>query len=541
MSSLLNIGRTGLAAAYAGMTTSGHNTANVNTPGFSRQQTVQTTAAGQYSGAGYMGSGVAVATVQRMYDQQLTNQVVEMSSLSSEASTHSTQMDRVDRLFSGDESGLNASMDRLFSSINEASARPADLSARSSVISSAEQFADRIRSTGEQLESLGQSADQGIRSAVGEINNLATRIAQMNDAIAVGRARGQSPNDLLDQRDQLVTDLSKLVGVRTMEQSDGSLNVFLSSGNSLVLGSSASTMSVAPDPSVPGRQQVTMNGAGNSAGGVIVDSSAISGGSLAGLMKFRDESLVNAQNELGRFAYALADQLNAAHRNGTDLNGAAGKDMFSLSAPQTYARVSNTGSATLSVAVSDSSSMQASDYRLDFDGANYTVTRLRDQTKTSFSALPATVDGLDFAATGTMAAGDSFTIQPTRGVAAAFSASLTNSKDLAFAQSTDANDNRNALALMDVANGALLGSSTVSQAYSEMTSSVGTVTRGLQLDEDAASKLLAQAKSDQSSLSGVNLDEEAANLMRYQQAYQASAKVMATAQTIFESLLDLGR
>jgi flagellar hook-associated protein 1 len=541
MSSLLNVGASGLAAAYAGLTTAGHNVANVNTPGFSRQQTVQTTMPGQFTGGGFVGRGVAVATVQRAFDQQLTNQVFDMSALSSESSTHATLMSRVDRLFAGDETGLNASMDRFFSSVTEASARPADIAARTSVISSAQQFADRIRSTGAQLESIGLSADQSIRSAVSGVNSLATRIGQLNDAISISRARGQAPNDLLDQRDQMLTDLSQLVGVRAIEQNDGSLNVFLSSGAALVVGNATSTMTVSADPAVPGRQQVTMSGGANGSTGVVINADAVSGGSLSAFMKFRDVNLVNAQNDLGRFAYALGDQFNRVHTNGTDFNGAAGTAMFNLGAPTTFSSAVNTGSASLSVSVANSTNLQASDYRLDFDGSNYTITRSRDQARTTTTTMPVTVDGLSFATAGAMAAGDSFTVQPLRGVAAVFSSSLTNPKALAFAQSANANDNRNALALVGITNGSLLGSLNVSQAYGEITSSIGTVTRGLQLDQDAAGKLLAQAKSDQSSVSGVNLDEEAAKLMRYQQAYQASAKVMATAQTIFQSLLELGR
>jgi flagellar hook-associated protein 1 len=542
MSSLLNVGATGLAAAYAGLTTAGHNTANVNTPGFSRQSTVQSTMPGQFTGNGFVGRGVTVASVQRAFDQQINAQVADMTSQSSEAATHTSMMARVDRLFAGDETGLNNAMDRFFSSITEAQSRPADISARTVVISSAQQFADRLRTTGEQLETLGQTADQGIRTSISAINSLSSRLAQLNDAIAVSNARGQPANDLLDQRDQLVTELSEQVGVRTLQQDDGSLNVFLSSGAALVVGNLAAKMSVSPDPSVPGRQLVSVQGGAlGNAGGVIVNADAISGGKLSGLMKFRDESLVQAQNDLGRFAYALGNAYNNVHANGIDLAGNAGGAMFNIGAPETFANVSNTSGASLGVSVTNANALQASDYRLDFDGSNYTVTRLSDQSRSTFATMPATIDGLSFTPSSALAAGDSFTVRPFSGVPGVFSSAISNPRALAFAQSTAANDNRNATALAGITNSALLGSGTITQAYGEITANVGATTRGLQLDQDATSKLLSQAKSDQSSVSGVNLDEEAAKLMRYQQAYQASARVMSTAQTIFQSLLELGR
>ncbi len=538
MSSLLNIGASGLAAAYAGLSTAGHNVANVNTPGFSRQQTVQTTMPGQFTGAGFIGSGVSVQTVQRAFDQQLTNQVQYMSAQSSAASTHQALMQRVDRLFANDESGLGGSLDRFFSSITEASSRPADMAARATVLASATQLAERIRSTGAQLEALGQSADQGIRATVANINQLTKHISDLNDAIAVGRGSGQPPNDLLDQRDQTVNDLSKLVGVNTVEQSDGSLNVFMSSGAALVVGNISASLAVSADPSIPGHQVISVNTGGT---GVVVTADAVTGGQLSALMKFRDVTLVNTQNDLGRFAYSIGDAYNQVHAAGTDLNGAPGAPLFTIGAPQSYTGAGNTSGASLTVSVTSANALQASDYRLDFDGANYTVTRVRDGNRTTSASLPVTIDGLNIVASGAINAGDSFTIQPSRGVPAGFTAAITNTRALAFAQSAAANDNRNALSLAAISTSPMLGSLNVSQVLGEMAATVGATVRSLRLDSDASQQLLGQALTDQSAVSGVNLDEEAAKLMRYQQAYQASAKVMATAQTIFQTLLDLGR
>jgi flagellar hook-associated protein 1 FlgK len=536
--SLLNVGASGLQAAYAAMNTVSHNVANVNTPGYSRQETVQTTMPGMYTGGGFIGRGVALESVRRAYDSQVTNQLALAQSQSSESSTHAALMTSVDSLFSTDSSGLGAVLDAFTSAVTQASSRPADSASRATVLATANQLAARLNGISGQLDTLGQNADLAIRASVSDINGLTQRIGQLNDAIAAATATGQTPNDLLDQRDSLINDLNAKVGVTTMTQSDGSMNVFLSAGPALVLGDTVSKLSIAPDPTVPGRQLV---GVTNGPNVVTMNASNLSGGELAGNIKFREVSLVNAQNNLGRLSVALASAYNQVHQAGTDLNGATGNPLFTTGAPLSYATSTNTGTGAVSIAIANASALQASDYRIDYNGTNYTITRSSDGTKTTAASFPIAIDGLTLTMAGAPAAGDSFTLQPVRGAAGGFKVAVTTTNGLAFGQSTNAGDNTNALALADIPNRSVLGTQTISQALGETAALIGTETSGLKLTDSLNTKLLTQAQASQSSVSGVNLDEEAANLMRYQQAYQASAKVMSAAQTIFDTLLSLGK
>jgi len=540
--SLLSVGSSGLAAAYAALNAASNNVANVNTPGYSRQAAVQTTMPGQFTGAGYVGRGVAVETIRRAFNDQVNGQVQFTQSQSSEAATQSQLMRPVDKLFASDDLGIGSAMDRFFSSLTEASSRPADMASRAAVISSAQQLVSRFNQTVGQLDELGRNSDLAVRATAAHINTLAQKIGSLNDAISISRASGQTANDLLDQRDYMIRQLNEQVGVTTLEQSDGSLNVFLSGGPALVVGSTASSLTIGYDPSVPQKQVVgvtTRNGSSSSS--VQIAASNLNGGALTGQLKFREVNLVDAKNELGRLATALATTFNSVHQLGTNMNGSIGQPLFSLAPPQTFASSLNVGSGNISAAVTTGSSLQASDYRVDFDGSQYAVVRLQDGVRTTSATLPMTLDGLTISMTGTPSAGDSFQVQAVRNGGAAIGMALTDPRLLSFGQSAAAGDNRNALALAAVADQAALGGLTFSQAFGEVSAKVGTTTNGLHISAYVADKLLNQALADQSSVSGVNLDEEAAKLIRFQQAYQASAKVISTAQTIFQTLLDLGR
>jgi flagellar hook-associated protein 1 FlgK len=539
--SLLSVGASGLAAAYAAINATSHNIANVNTPGYSRQQTVQTTMPGQFSGSGFAGRGVAVETIRRAYNDQVNSQVQFTQAQTSESTTQSTLMKTVDKLFAADDVGVGSALDNFFSSLTQASSRPADMAARAAVISTGQQLATRLSQVSGQLDEQGRNVDLGIRATVTQINSLAQKMGRLNDAISLAKGTNQSPNDLLDQRDEVLRQINEQVGVTTLEQSDGSLNLFLSSGAALVVGNTAASMTISYDPADPQKQLVGLSATGSAVSSMNLSAASLNGGALAGQMKFRDINVVDAKNEIGRLAAGVAAAFNAVHVAGTDLNGAAGQAMFTIPAPVSFPSSLNAGTGAISVGVSNASLVQPSDYRIDYNGAQYAITRIRDGNTTTTATFPATVDGLTISLSGTPNAGDSFQLQPVRNAAAGIKMAFADPRLLAFGQSTAIGDNRNAIALAQISDQTSLGGLTFAQAFGEISSKVGTITQGLQISASIDQKLSTQAKAEQSSVSGVNLDEEAANLIRYQQAYQASAKVIAAAQTIFQSLLDLGR
>jgi flagellar hook-associated protein 1 FlgK len=540
--SLLGVGSSGLAAAYAAINATSNNIANVNTPGYSRQNTVQTTMPGQFSGGGFVGRGVAVESIRRAFDAQVNGQVQFNQAQSSEAATQSGLMRAVDKLFAADDVGVGNALDNFFSSMTQASSRPGDMASRAAVISAGQQLATRLNQASSQLDEQGRNVDLGIRATLTQINSLAQKIGRLNDAISLAQASGQTPNDLLDQRDEVLRQLNTQVGVSTLEQSDGSLNIFLSSGAALVIGNTPASMSISFDPADPQKQLVGLSSTyGAVTSNLQLTATSLNGGALAGRMKFRDINLVDAKNELGRLATAVANTFNAIHAAGTNMNGTGGQPLFTLPAPVAFASSLNSGSGALNVIVATVSGLQPSDYRIDYDGSQYTITRLQDGTKSTAASMPVTLDGIAITLTGTPAAGDSFQLQPVRNAAAGIKLAFSDPRTLAFGFSNASGDNRNALALAAVAEQATLGGLTFSQAFGEMSARVGTTTQGLGISASIADKLLIQARAEQSSVSGVNLDEEAAKLIRYQQAYQASAKVIATAQTLFQTLLDMGR
>lgn len=631
--SIFGIAASGLNAAQSGLLTTSHNIANVNTPGFSRQEIVQTTPVPQYSGSGFAGAGVAVTTVRRVYSEFLELQVRDTGSQAAAADTLVAQLRSLDDLLGDPSGGLAPAMQGFFDGVNQVASYPADAAARQALVSGAEALAARFVDLDARFAALRDGANQQLEGAVATINAYASRLADLNRQImgASGQgAQAQSPNDLLDQRDTLLRDLGSQIGISGVIQSDGSLNIFLSNGQALVVGGTAYRLSARPDPESP---QDLAVGIRTGSGVVLMRASDLRDGQLGGLLEFRDRDLTAARNALGRIALTLAAQFNDQHQLGQDLSGALGGQFFAAGAPAVASRSTNTGSAQLSASVASTAALTTSGYRVAWDGANWEVARLADGATQSFATLPQVVDGVTIAlASGAPAAGDSFRIEPTAAGAANFavlvhdvnriaaaapmrtasSAANTGSGavsagsvnappppdvnlrqtvtitftsagtfDVAgtgtgnpsglaytpgatisyngwsiaisgapaasdtFTVSANAGgvaDNRNLLRLTALQTQRSLegGTASYSDAYSLLTSQIGNRTRGAQVSAEGLTRLADQASAAQQSVSGVNLDEEAANLLRYQQAYQASGKALAIASQLFDTLLQIG-
>lgn len=632
-SSIYGIGTAALANAQAGVLTAGHNIANANTPGFSRQTVEQKTNDAFFSGAGFVGTGASISTIKRNYDNFLIDQVRQSNSDAASQSTYLGQMKQIDDLLGDPSAGLSPALGGFFQAVQAVSAQPADISARQALLSSAQALASRFRSFDSQLSSLRDAANRNIQTSVGRINSMTQQIANLNDRIsrlAGVSATSQQPNDLLDQRDALIADLNKEIGANVVHASDGTYSVFLSSGQPVVLGNNASILKTVADTEIASDMQVSVSMGIGGTGQLRLRADDLSGGKLGGYLAFRREGLTDAQNALGRIAMAVGASVNEQHRLGQDLNGQLGGNLFSIGSPLYFANANNSGTAVISVGVVDYSALEASDYRLAYDGTNYTVTRLSDNTVDTFGGLPQTVDGVSFDVTsGSMAAGDRFLIQPVRSgardldvvlrdlrsIAAAtpmrtsaalantgtgsvsagtvnappppnanlqnpvtitftspttFDASGTGTGDPvgvafspgagisyngwtiqingqpaagdSFAVSANTNgsgDNRNVQILAALQTANRVGGTTFNGAYGQLVSQVGSKTSELQITSDAQASLAAVAEKAQNAVSGVNLDEEASNLIRYQQAYQAAGKMIGVASTLFDTILNL--
>lgn len=638
-SSVFNIGVSGLAAAQAGLLTTGHNISNASTPGFNRQQIVQSTNTPQFTGAGYFGQGTNVTTVQRVYNQFLASQTLSAQTRLSELNAYADQIRQVDGLLADPSAGLSTALNDFFRGVHEVAANPASIPARQSMLSMAQALVGRFQSVDGRLNEIRDGVDTQLASTVADINSYTTQIAALNQRIILAQAAGpgQPANDLLDQRDQLIAQLNQQVRVTTLTESDGSLSVFVGNGQAVVVG--AQSYGLATMQSGEDASRMTVGITLASGGTAALPEAMLTGGTLGGLLAFRRESLDTAQNALGRIALGLAETFNAQHRLGQDLTGALGGNFFTAPAPQviTPNNPPNGGTAAIGVAVASAANLTTSDYRLTANGGgNYTLVRLSDST-TVFSAtvLPQTVDGLTISlASGAANAGDSFLIQPTRAAAHDIAVALTDARSIAAAapirtaasngnsgtgaisagsvnapppvnanltqtvtitfnnppttfdvagtgtgnpagvaytaggsisyngwtvqiggtpaagdvftisaNSAGVADNRNALLLAGLQTGKMLAGGTASyqSAYAQIVSDVGNKTREIQVTATAQESVVKQAEEAQQSLSGVNLDEEAANLLRYQQAYQASGKMIEIADKLFNTLLELGR
>lgn len=538
--SILSIGVTALNAARVGLAVTEHNIANVNTPGFHRQSVIYTPQPAQTSGGLIIGNGVQVDSIERLFSSFLDDQVLTNQSLSSGASTYLSLISGLDALFASESASLSTALSGFFNALDDLTNDPSSTSVRSNVLAQGQILADTFGLVNDQLAALDEQTDAVIGASVTLINSYASQIAQLNQSIAVAQAvTGSAPNDLMDQRDQLVAELAKEVDVSVVRGGDGSYSVYIGQGQALVVGAQANTLTAAASSTDP--QRLSIRIAGSSAE---IDA-FITGGNLGGALAFRADTLDPARNQVGLLAIAVTDAVNDQHQLGFDLSGAAGGLFFTAPVlEQPIAGTANTGTATLAVSLSNPANLTASDYLLSYDGANYTLTRLSDNTTTTFAAFPQTLDGFTLGlSAGAAAAGDTFLIRPTHLAAGAMGVALADPADIAAAGAGGGtSDGSNALALGGLRTALLLGggTTTLDGYYGGIVGKVANQAFAQELAVDAYTSLLAQAQADQQSLSGVNLDEEAANLIRFQQAFQAAGRALQVANTLFDTILSIG-
>lgn len=672
-SGMLSIGITGIHAAQLGLEATQHNIANANTPGYSRQYIQQSAGIPRLTGSGYFGSGTTVDTVRRAYDKYLTAQTFAAQATASESATQLAKLSQIDNMLGDPSSGLAPAMQEFFTGVLQVAASPSLVSARQSMLSSAEALAGRFATMSGRLGEMYDSVNGEIAGEIELINVYAQQLAEVNGQITRAEAAtSQAPNDLLDLRDQLVADLNKHVRVTTVEDSIGNFNVFVGNGQQLVVGSVVNQLVPITSSSDPERIVVGLRG--QSGAVQELSESLIEGGALGGLMKFRANSLDDAANTLGQIAASLALTFNAQHALGQDLDGlnqtsaTAGfqANFFEISQPKVLASsaTANVVTASFLAPTGDpatgnfQTSLTGSDYLLLDDGTNLTLTRQTDgKTWSTLSgagavaALNGMITGEGFSINGAApTANVNYLIEPTRDAARNFQVNssvaadvkriaaaapsittlgLANTGSLAVSQGTvttgyslanvpkvfsysqagdafsfgfpasgtvsatyadgttlaiaaspinrsnagseltrityngiavdisgtpangdtftiDRNfsgvsDSRNAvkLAALQTQNTMEGGKASYQGGYASLVSGVGSVTRQVKVSGEAQQALLKQNELARSAVSGVNLDEEAANLIRYQQAYQASAKSLDIASKLFDTLLSI--
>jgi len=646
--SLLSIGKSGLFAAQAALSTTGHNITNANVAGYSRQTVVQATAVANREGNGYIGGGTQIAQVKRYSDEFLNAQVRTAQAATSGLDTYQAQISQIDNLLSSSTSGLSPALQGFFSAVQDLTGDHAGVPSRGALLSAAQTLAGRFQAMSGRLDEIREGVNSQVTSSVTLINSYASEIASLNDQI--GKLAGNDslnlPNDLLDKRDQLVMELNKQIKTTVVAGDNNSLTVSIGNGQPLIVGSRAFELAAIGTPN--DQTRVTVGFVTN---GKItpMPESALVGGALGGTLAFRSQTLDPAQNALGRIAIGLAASVNQQHHLGLDANGNPGADMFAIEKADVTRNIANnpTSTTVVTATISDVTRLTTSDYKVDFKDGKCIVTRLSDGQPNDIvpypQTTPQTIDGIDFMITGTADTGDNFLVRPTVNGAANFKLKLTDGSQVAAAapivtsnpvdnrgsgkigeatvdktylaspltapvklvydsatgtlggfpadqavavsgdpdspyaaglpvpfkagatytvggmsfsmsgvpsngdqfvieRTAGAGDTRNASLLADLQTKNILdgNSATYQSAYANLVGTVGNKTREVQVNAEASAAQLSQAESAANNVAGVNLDEEAANLLKYQQAYQAAGKVMQIASSIFDTLLSIG-
>ncbi|MES1928629.1 flagellar hook-associated protein [Salinisphaera dokdonensis CL-ES53] len=540
MSNLFGIGLSGLGAAQTGLSTTSNNISNVNTAGYSRQTTsLSTTLAG--SGQG----GVRVTGVERQYQQYLTSQLNDAKSSSSALDTHLGQISQINNLLGDSEAGLAPLMQQFFAGLQTLAASPADPAARESMLGDANNMSAQFRAFSEYLGDMQESVASQMGGAVDQINNYAAQIANLNTQIVQTEAKtGQTPNNLLDQRDSLVSAMGELVDVKVSVQDGNSYQVTVA-GQPMVDANGAKSLKLVNSSDDPTRKAVAFETGGGRLRELSEDS--IRGGTLGGLLAFSSDSLEPAQQRLDQLAHTLAARVNEVHQSGKDLKGNDGQAFFGVASPASYGDADNLGTATLNAQFVDgeSADVRASDYEIAYrgDSNQYEVTRLSDGDKQVFDGgdMPLTFGGMTVDVDGAPQDGDSFRLKPLARAAASFEVEIKNTSLIAAGQADGGTgDNRNALALAGLqSESSVDGDTSFNSSYARLVSDIGNKTRSLQVNSSAQERLTSELETAQQSVSGVNLDEERVNLLYYQQMYQANARVIETAASLFDSLLGI--
>jgi flagellar hook-associated protein 1 FlgK len=536
--SLYSIAMSGINASSIALATTANNTSNVNTAGYNRQLTNLASSTS--------GGGVKVTGVERQYNIYISNQLNQSNSTLSALNANQDQLSQIDSLLGDTKSGLSVMMQGFFSSLQDLSSTPSDPAARQGVLGTADNMTAQFRSMNDYLNDLGDAVNTNVNSEVSQINTLTSGIADLNRQISLTKAKtGTAPNALLDQRDQLVAELSNHINIKVDVQDTGTYNVSFGNGLSLVAGFSSSNLEAAQSAANPTQTAV---GYRDSAGNLVeVKDSVITGGSLGGTLQFRNDGLAQAQNRLGQLGVSMAMAFNAQSAQGIDLNGDVGGDFFTIGTPKTFSNERNSGTANLTGTFTDASKLTADDYNVSYSSTTgYTVTnKTSGKTEATFAVGTTSFDvgGMTFNVSGAPADGDKFVIKPFQDAISSMDTAITDVDKIAAGQasgSTGTGDNRNAAAFYQLQNTKIVnGGSTPNQAYASLVTDTGNRAQVVALKIKTQEGISDELTSVQQSTSGVNMDEEAINLVKFQQIYQANAKVITTATTLMDTILGI--
>ena len=543
MASIYDVGSSALTSMQRAIATTGHNIANVNTEGYSRQEVLFGTRKPEKVGQVEIGTGVEVSNIRRSHDSFLIKDVQARSGSNGYFQLYAETAQNVDSLLADPSTGIAPAMNQFFAAMEAVAANPSSSPERQVLLSQAEMLTQRFNYVDTRLSEFAGELNTRMANVTGDINTLASDIAQLNASIvSLNTSRG-TPNDLLDQRDQAITDLSKLIGVQTTKQDDGAINVSIGKGQRLVIGNSAEQLRMVLPAAGDGPSQLFLSVPSGAESEV---TAKLTGGELGGILDAGAKVINKARREVGLLALGITETFNRQHSQGSDLNGDQGEAFFTnLEAAVTGSR-DNSGLVAVTTTITQEQNLTGDGYSIRYEEAGIRLTNLSSGDSQFVEAGVLELPGLSINIPEQMngAVGDIFFIEPSLGAASSMSLALTDPSKIAAANLGSAvGDNRNMLSLIELRDAKTLkaGTQSYTSLYGSTLSGIAVETRSAISNAETEQTLLRSAEDRLEGLRGVNLDEEATNLIRYQQAYQAAAQVISVANDIFDTLLMAAR
>lgn len=563
MADILSNSVSGLLSVQRALATTGHNVSNANTEGYSRQTVSMTASQPEYMGNGYVGTGTKVDSITRSFDQFVESQFRDATSENSRLGFLQNFASQVTGVLGDTETGVSQASQAFFNAAGDVASNPTDITSRQAFLNEASALTDRLNRVDTQLAQLNASVGEQAGSISREINAFAGEVADLNEKISTAYARDPNtlPNDLLDRRDQLVRDIAERINVRVTEDGKGSINLAVGSGQSLVTGNVQTDLSATP---VPSGVEIEIDGQSITR--------QVTGGDLGGIVEAQSSLITPLRNQLGRSAMVVAQEVNAIQTQGFDLEGNAGEPLFSLAMEgSVIGSPRNDGDGGATANVTDATLLKDERYIARYDGTDWVIRSEKDPSTTlaqvpgggSTTAIP----GLDVDFDGTPVSGDVLYIDGGVGAAGRVSTRLSDPSDVAAAGSAvdgagnlvtlGSRDNTNIQRITDLANQGVVGQSTsdyngspdadaldgqtIAGSLASAVGQAGSVARTAELQGASSQAALDNLQARKESVSGVNLDEEAAKLLQYQQQYQALARSISISGQLFQSVLNAVR
>ncbi len=560
---IISIGSKALLAQQKGIYVTGNNIANVNTPGYTRQRVNLSSDVPVNSGIGPVGTGVQALGIERIYQRFLGVQINNETQTRGNWEARRDVAERIEMIF--DESngyGLNQAMYEFWTAWQDLSNNPSGPVERTVLIAKSQIMAETFSKNYQDLQTIQQDIDTLIEGTIDEVNLLSEQIARLNEKIIQMEAGGSTANDYRDQRELLLNELSNLIDIDTFENTAGGVTVSVGSGQPLVEGTFGYGLST--EMNAFGHLNVTWVDAVNNEVDI---TDSISGGRIKGLLDVRDLDIRNHMNRLDNLAQSIMDQVNSLHAGGYGLDGSTGNDYLVGEATASgvldslvtiTAETGGAGNLSITLVPGGTAGSETvttdpitGDIRIAIEDGVST----RDDIAAALQSHSAIASAVATASGGTpwtLGVG-SDTVALSGGSSAlnmeVNPAIVLDERLIASAQSFDTvpgdkpGDNRNAIAIANLKSSRILSGNTATfdAYYESFVGDLGYEVQQASSSYSHQSEMVHQLENHRESISGVSVDEEMVNLVKFQNAYQAAAKLISTADEMMQSVLNMVR